>query len=134
MTFFARLTPAWSSCRRRFGKGCSSEDSLFHRTPLLRTGITSTGIFLHRRRSPDLADPKQPWNMLALTALHRFWVVPTRVPCYGRRGGQISPLYGTLCRSTAVFFLQDDHDHFDNDEATDDAVTFPPDNFMNAAG
>ncbi len=45
-------------------------------------------------------------------------------------GEQISPLYGNLCRSTPVFFLQDDHDHFDNDEATDEAVTFPPDNFM----
>jgi hypothetical protein len=45
-------------------------------------------------------------------------------------GEQISPLYGTLCRSTPVYFLQDDHDHFDNDEATDEAVTFPPDNFM----
>ena len=30
-------------------------------------------------------------------------------------GEQISPLYGTLCRSTPVYFLQDDHDHFDND-------------------
>jgi hypothetical protein len=45
-------------------------------------------------------------------------------------GEQITPLYGTLCRSTPVFFLQDDHDHFDNDEATDEVVTFPPDNFM----
>ena len=45
-------------------------------------------------------------------------------------GPQIAPLYGTLCRSTPVFFLQDDHDHFDNDEATDAAVTFPPDTFM----
>lgn len=45
-------------------------------------------------------------------------------------GEQITPLYGTLCRSTPVFFLQDDHDQFDNDEATDAAVTFPPDTFM----
>jgi phosphodiesterase/alkaline phosphatase D-like protein len=29
-----------------------------------------------------------------------------------------------------VFFLQDDHDHFDNDEATDDIITFPPSQFM----
>jgi hypothetical protein len=29
-----------------------------------------------------------------------------------------------------VFFLQDDHDYFDNDEATDEAVTFPPSYFM----
>ena len=45
-------------------------------------------------------------------------------------GPQIVPLYGTLCRSTPVFFLTDDHDYFDNDEATDEAVTFPPDGFM----
>jgi hypothetical protein len=45
-------------------------------------------------------------------------------------GPQIVPLYETLCRSVPVFFLQDDHDHFDNDEATDEAVTFPPDTFM----
>ncbi len=29
-----------------------------------------------------------------------------------------------------MFFLQDDHDHFHNDEATDAAVTFPADSFM----
>ena len=45
-------------------------------------------------------------------------------------GPQIVPLYGALCRSTPVFFLTDDHDYFDNDEATDEAVTFPPDPFM----
>ena len=45
-------------------------------------------------------------------------------------GPQIVPLYGALCRSTPVFFITDDHDYFDNDEATDEAVTFPPDGFM----
>src|SRR5262249_60138724 len=39
---------------------------------------------------------------------------------------QITPLYTTDFRSTPVFFLQDDHDHFDNDEATDEIITFPP--------
>jgi hypothetical protein len=41
-------------------------------------------------------------------------------------GPQIVPTYGTDFRSTPVFFLQDDHDHFENDEATDEMVTFPP--------
>ncbi|MGQ0735891.1 MAG: alkaline phosphatase D family protein [Acidobacteriota bacterium] len=41
-------------------------------------------------------------------------------------GPQIVPVYGTDFRSTPVFFLQDDHDHFDNDEGTDVMVTFPP--------
>jgi hypothetical protein len=45
-------------------------------------------------------------------------------------GPQIVPVYGTDFRSTPVFFLQDDHDYFDNDEATDDIVTFPPSWFM----
>jgi phosphodiesterase/alkaline phosphatase D-like protein len=48
-------------------------------------------------------------------------------------GPQIVPLYGTLCRSTPVFFLQDDHDYFENDEADDRFVSFPPDPFMLAA-
>jgi hypothetical protein len=39
---------------------------------------------------------------------------------------QIVPVYGADFRSTPVFFLQDDHDHFDNDEGTDAIVTFPP--------
>jgi hypothetical protein len=45
-------------------------------------------------------------------------------------GPQIVPVYGTDFRSTPVFFMQDDHDYFDNDEATDDVVTFPPSFFM----
>jgi hypothetical protein len=45
-------------------------------------------------------------------------------------GPQIVPVYGTDFRSTPMFFMQDDHDYFDNDEATDDVVTFPPSYFM----
>jgi hypothetical protein len=45
-------------------------------------------------------------------------------------GPQIVPVYGTDFRSTPVFFMQDDHDYFDNDEATDDIITFPPSSFM----
>jgi hypothetical protein len=45
-------------------------------------------------------------------------------------GEQIAPLYTTDCRSTPVFFMRDDHDYFDNDEATDDIVTFPPNHWM----
>ena len=40
-------------------------------------------------------------------------------------GQQIVPVYGTDFRSTPMFFLQHDHDYFDNDEATDEIVTFP---------
>ncbi|MEO8127273.1 MAG: hypothetical protein ABI822_09290 [Bryobacteraceae bacterium] len=43
---------------------------------------------------------------------------------------QVCDLYGTLFRSTPVYFVQDDHDYFENDEATEQMVTFPPDDFM----
>jgi hypothetical protein len=52
------------------------------------------------------------------------------IPFHRATGPQIVPLYGAACRSTPVFFMQDDHDYFDNDEATDDIITFPPDYFM----
>ncbi|MFN0124544.1 MAG: alkaline phosphatase D family protein [Blastocatellia bacterium] len=43
---------------------------------------------------------------------------------------QIVPVYGTDFRSTPVFFIQDDHDYFENDDAYDEIVTFPADHFM----
>ena len=45
-------------------------------------------------------------------------------------GPQLTPIYGADFRSTPVFFLQDDHDYFDNDDATDEIITFPPSYFM----
>ena len=45
-------------------------------------------------------------------------------------GPQIVPVYGTDFRSTPVFFIQDDHDYYENDDAYDEIVTFPPDDFM----
>jgi hypothetical protein len=43
---------------------------------------------------------------------------------------QIADLYGVRLRSVPVFFLQDDHDYSENDEATDTLRTLPPDAFM----
>ena len=40
-------------------------------------------------------------------------------------GPQIAQLYGTLLRSTPVFFLQDDHDYFDGDRVSEFVVPFP---------
>ena len=40
-------------------------------------------------------------------------------------GPQIVPVYGSDFRSIPVFFLQDDHDHWENDAATDEIVNFP---------
>ena len=47
-------------------------------------------------------------------------------------GPQIADLYGTSCRATPVFFLKDDHDYFENDEASEALITFPPGPFSRA--
>ena len=43
---------------------------------------------------------------------------------------QVATLYETRFRSVPVFFVQDDHDYFENDHADTEIVTFPPDDFM----
>ncbi len=45
-------------------------------------------------------------------------------------GPQISQLYGTLLRSTPSYFVSDDHDYFENDDADPRMVTFPPDHYQ----
>jgi len=42
---------------------------------------------------------------------------------------QIASTYGVRFRSTPVIFVTDDHDYFDNDDASPQRVTFPPDKF-----
>jgi hypothetical protein len=46
---------------------------------------------------------------------------------------QIADLYGTRFRSTSIYFVADDHDYFENDDAEKDIVTFPPDKFSSEA-
>ena len=45
-------------------------------------------------------------------------------------GPQIGQLYGTLLRSTPAYFVSDDHDYFENDDADPRMVTFPPDHYQ----
>ena len=45
-------------------------------------------------------------------------------------GPQIADLYGVMFRSIPTFFIVDDHDYGENDEASDAFRTFPPDAFM----
>ena len=39
---------------------------------------------------------------------------------------QLADLYGLMFQSTPTYLTQDDHDYFENDEASDDRITFPP--------
>jgi hypothetical protein len=43
---------------------------------------------------------------------------------------QIAQLYGTRFKGVPVFFPQDDHDYFENDDANERMVTYPPDHLM----
>jgi hypothetical protein len=42
---------------------------------------------------------------------------------------QLAAIYGVAFRSTPVLFITDDHDYFENDDATPELVTFPPKEF-----
>lgn len=46
---------------------------------------------------------------------------------------QIASLYGTDFKSVPLFFIGDDHDYFENDDAERDLVTFPADAFSKRA-
>jgi hypothetical protein len=46
---------------------------------------------------------------------------------------QIASLYGTKFKNTPIFFIPDDHDYFENDDAEEKLVTFPADDFSKDA-
>ena len=46
---------------------------------------------------------------------------------------QIADLYGTKFRSIPTYFIADDHDYFENDDAEEELVTFPADDFSRDA-
>lgn len=47
---------------------------------------------------------------------------------------QLASLYGTMFKSVPLILTQDDHDYFENDEGTDNIITFPPRNFTSLLG
>ena len=61
-----------------------------------------------------------------------FGTAERGLPAEGGGRANRSALQNIVC-STPVFFVQDDHDYFDNDTATDEIITFPPSDFMISA-
>ncbi|MCY3931557.1 MAG: hypothetical protein OXH70_07555 [Acidobacteria bacterium] len=45
-------------------------------------------------------------------------------------GPQIAELYGVMLRSTPTYFVSDDHDYYENDDADPQMVTLPPDRYQ----
>ena len=45
-------------------------------------------------------------------------------------GPQIAQLYDTMLRSTPSYFFSDDHNYFENDDADERMITFPPDHYQ----
>ena len=99
--------------------------------PWLRTATTSIGISAQKigLGLPTGASPGLSKSPASSTALPRCSAIEMR-GSQARGGPQIVPVYGVDFRSTPVFFVQDDHDYFDNDKANEKIVTFPPSWFM----
>ena len=45
-------------------------------------------------------------------------------------GPQIAQLYGVLLRSTPAYFVSDDHDYYENDDADPRMITLPPERYQ----
>jgi hypothetical protein len=88
----------------------------------LRSPLTSKGQGASQK-ARELIGGEFDRSMVALGSTNEFLLKRAVRP-------QISSVYGTLFKSTPTFFLQDDHDYFDNDDAYDEIITFPPDFFM----
>ena len=65
----------------------------------------------------------------------QFGFFDANLPVYGTSNesvlttvvdAQLADLYGVMFRSTPTYLTQDDHDYFENDEASDERITFPP--------
>lgn len=55
---------------------------------------------------------------------------PNETSLKAAAGPQIAELYGVMLRSTPSYFVSDDHDYYENDDADPQMVTFPPDRYQ----
>jgi len=94
-------------------------------------------VYWDQRTAMESRDPNRAANANAL--YRAVGMLDRSVPVLGTSnesvlkvvaGQQITPLYGTTLRSTPSYFINDDHDHFENDEATERFVTLPPEHYQ----
>ena len=89
-------------------------------------------IYWDQRTQLESANPARAARAAAI--YDRVGALDRRLPARGTRNEmaikraiepQIAELYGVMLRSTPSYFVFDDHDYFENDEATDRFVTLP---------
>lgn len=78
--------------------------------------------------NPERAERAQTWyeSMGVLDRNLNAKGTPNEVLIKKAIEPQIANLYGVMLRSTPSYFVSDDHDYFENDEATKRFVTLPP--------
>lgn len=101
--------------------------------------VIANGDHIYWDQRAWLEHPNAEIRRLTREAYDRFGYLDRKQPPFGspneeilKRLGdpQIADLYGARLRSTPSFFVGDDHDYFENDDATEQFVTFPPDDFQ----
>lgn len=55
---------------------------------------------------------------------------PNETSLKAAAGPQIAELYGVMLRSTPSYFVSDDHDYYENDDADPQMITLPPDRYQ----
>lgn len=101
--------------------------------------IIANGDHVYWDQKAWLEHPHPEIRRLTREAYDRFGYFDRNAPIFGApnetlierlAAAQIARLYGVRLRSTPVYFVSDDHDYFENDDATPKFVAFPPDEFQ----
>jgi hypothetical protein len=101
--------------------------------------VIANGDHVYWDQKAWLEHPHPEIRRLTREAYDRFGYFDRAAPIFGTpnellieklAAPQIASLYGVRLRSTPVFFVSDDHDYFENDDATPNYVAFPPDEFQ----
>lgn len=101
--------------------------------------VIANGDHIYWDQKAWLEHPHPEIRQLTRAAYDRFGYFDRAAPIFGTpnealierlASPQIASLYGVRLRSTPVFFVSDDHDYFENDDATPTFVAFPPDEFQ----
>ena len=80
---------------------------------------------LHEWQGPDAGQLSDAGRESDFDFAARVFGTHNETALKAAAGPQIVPVYGCDFRSTPVFFLQDDHDHWENDSVSDEMASYP---------
>ena len=122
------------SCPSKFGAAYCAERCLFN-----PRAVIAIGDHVYWDQRTELYNRGEEWGRKTRKIYETVGWLELAQPVLGTQNEaslkaavwpQIGQLYGTMLRSTPSYFVSDDHDYFENDDADERMVTFPPDHYQ----